>query len=159
MFIGEIEKDEVNKLSEFVNAFPNEPITIYLESGGGSLAYARVFKDMITSHPDVTLVACHFIGSAAFDLFKAFEGKRKMTRLTSGMTHYSYKPFTLDERGKFVYNDANATLKTLKNVRSNSDAKAKRYMNNKEFKKFKKGKDVLFQPDRMEVIFKGVELI
>lgn len=159
LFRGEINFESALDVQDYIDQHPEDRIEFYINSPGGFVSYAKVIQRILENHGNVHLIACSFIGSCAFTLFKDFNGSKGIIDQTGGMMHLKSIAAQLDERGEFTDDGSAMALLSLKSEYKQTKKAAKKYMTAKEFKKFKKGKDVYFQPARMQEIFKGVEVI
>lgn len=151
---GRLGSEIKEKFVDFVNAYSDEHIHITINSTGGGSMHMNTIVGIINSQPQkftVKLIAGY---SAAFDLFRLVKCKREMIQRVIGMTHYSYDSFDMSVNGTFKYDDDEFKHQHYKKDWATQERKvAKQILTKEEYKRFKKGKDVYLDPDRMKQIF------
>lgn len=122
-----------------------------LTSSGGDVGSSDWILYIMNQHKDkTTLIADSFIYSCAFDLFFRFKGHKKLVKGTIGMIHKRYIK---------TYIDSDSILDRLEELRvkelkrlNKKDVKLfnKLKFNEKQLKKYNKGRDVSFSYKKMK---------
>ena len=149
-FSGEINKDSVCDLINFLNDHP-EHVTIYLSSYGGDHHRTDVLIDIINNRSDKTkLIAINYIESSAFRLFFSVKCEKEIKDLTYGCFHQPYQDFTLSSTGLIYDEEEKYKKKRLKKIFQQVLLWAQSIgMNEKEIGKFTAGKDIYFSHGRL----------
>ena len=152
-FADGIHFDKVQPLINFINTTPGD-LTIYINSGGGDTAVAEVLLDIFTENKDrITLVAS-VIYSAAFWIFYAYIGKKRLNDGCTGMWHMEAKDVSMRLDWKPNYTEGDHWKRELKDRLKGELKFANAILTKKEFKRYKRGLDVYFTYKRMKEIFK-----
>ena len=150
--------EETQKLFEFLG---NEgDLTIGINSSGGSGSVAQLLLKALNQNKDrVTLCCLAGVYSSAFYVFAEYEGQKTLTVNTKGMWHYGTWDISIDDRNQPACHEGVAIKKDLKFSKEFMEKIARKYMNEKELKKFKKGEDVFFGYERMRELFPNAEIL
>lgn len=158
-FQDDIEKESVEKLVNFINDF-DEEILLGLHSDGGQSGLSRYLLDVLNINKErITLFAFEFIGSAAFNIFYDFQGRKKMSFGCIGVYHHASKPISVSGKNNVTYFAGRAEQKTMVELWDNTIERGKNFLNDKEMKSLKKNEDVPFSFSRMKEIFPDAEIV
>ena len=149
----------VQMLINFINQNEGRLLVGIQSSGGRSGISQMVLKILNDNAERITLCAVSGVYSAAFEVFKGFQGQKAMTDNTLGMAHYGKNDFNLHTNGRPVYFEDEAVLLQNKKAAPKEVAKAESYMTPSELRRFKKGDEVYFSFDRMKELFPNAEII
>lgn len=149
---GDINQQMLERFTEFYNK-GYEKISISLSTDGGDNWIGEVIIDMINNHPDATLIVQR-AWSTGMAIAVQSKCKKTITSTCTGMYHYSTRQIWINDLGKPAYGSSIDNMKHLPYKKALSEKFARNIMNKKEFKKFKKDKDVYFGYKRMCEIIK-----
>lgn len=149
-----IDKDFLPDFFDFINQ--DGPLTILIESVGGSYSAARLIVNILNTNADrITLIGatCY---SAAFQIFYTAKCKKWLIQGAMGMIHLPYTRVDIDTRKKPVFTEGEYILKNDQFITAEY---VKEFMTKSELRRYKSGKDVYFVFDRMREIFPEAEII
>lgn len=156
-----IENGTVVKIAEFLSRLPVESTHIehfiYLQSRGGECWQSEAIIHMLNkSGLGINLVGFGQLCSCAFDLFFKYNGPKMLTPGTVGMYHHTCIQVDIHENGIPDYTEDKARVKYITGYgKQESDRTMKRLkFTAKEIKRVRSGKDLWFQPNRMEQLLK-----
>ena len=146
---GNIDQEMLDKFVEFLNDTPEEHVTVYLASGGGSAPIAAVLCEIL-SDPRFTLCAYDQISSSAFWLFFKAGCKKRLIHGCEGMMHQMTFTVDLNEKGKPTGQIENTHQDVIDFYAKHSESfMLELNPTSKEKNMFREGFDVMFSPDRM----------
>ncbi len=149
---GSIDQDMLDKFIEFLNDTPEEHVTVYLASGGGSAPIAAVLCEIL-SEPRFTLCAYDQISSSAFWLFFKAGCKKRLIHGCEGMMHQMTFTVELNEKGKPTGQIENTHQDVIDFYAKHSESfMLELNLTSKEKNMFREGFDVMFSPDMMREI-------
>jgi ATP-dependent protease ClpP protease subunit len=155
---GDLEDGQLHEFFYQFNKIDTKThILIYLNSEGGDVGCGQILTDFINEHRDrITLVACGYIFSAAFNLFFECRCKRRISDGTLGMAHFSWATFDLDEGGK-PKEEGDAFL--MEQMKANKNKTVEQFrklgLNQRELKKLRDNKEVYFTTQRLKQLLDG----
>jgi len=154
IFEGRIEFGEgLQKLLDFIGNNEGE-LLIGIDSIGGSATIGELLLNILNLNKErVTLQCLNGVYSTAFYLFAEFEGKKLLAENSKGMWHYGKTTICIDDKGNPFDGEDEVVKSSNKYRKAFSGRIAKKYMNEKELQKFKKGEDVYFGYERMREMF------
>jgi hypothetical protein len=145
-------------LSKFMDSVnhDHQKIIIYLSCTGGEQWVSDIMVDVVNKNPErFEIIGAGHILSAAFCFFFDSRCKKRIMRGTIGMIHQGITDVSLNDNLMPAYSLDIACHKRLKNsyYPDGLDFIKRIGLNKKEIKKYKKGHDVYFQPDRLLELF------
>lgn len=151
IFNAFIDKDSVEKFISFVDANPDQNITLYLTSSGGEEAGMHVLLDVINHDPErFEIYAIERIFSSAFELFFMAKCKRRLAPATIGMCHLSTCEMKMMANGEPAYDGDKALLKADRFRNAGLTALCIELgVSEEDYKMIMKGEDVYFQWDQL----------
>lgn len=152
-FVGILNDDSFNKLSEYLSDHQNETIFITINSGGGVSHLSKILAKMLNDRKDKISLCASGVFSAAFALFYRFEGQRFIVESTLGMYHYPYQTMDMNHNGTPSDAEGMCHKKQIKHTRSVALNFIKNFMTESETKKYQAGSNVYFTFERMKEIF------
>lgn len=152
---GPVDGELTNKIIKFYNELPAESsATIYLQSNGGMLYQEQVIVSLLNKYKSrTTLIGCGNLFSAAFSIFFSAECAKQLLPGTTGMYHFTTIEVRINQKLSCDYTEDIAKRKFMSGwIRENfKDFMKQLPFTKEEREKMLKGKDVYFQPDRMNV--------
>jgi ATP-dependent protease ClpP protease subunit len=151
---GSINLDFIeSKWIPFINENYNDPWTIIIDSGGGSVRCAQMISRDISLKGKDCIVVCGVAYSAAFDIFRLAQNKVLLDGCRA-MCHMEACDVELKQGGGFKNSEDEMIIKNMQGRdRKIAEQIAKDLMNPKEFEKYRKGEDVYFTSSRLKKIF------
>lgn len=156
---GKINEECLEKLITFFNYLDaSDTLFIYLSSTGGMTIIGRAIISFINNNKDRIELACVHAESSAFEIFYKSKCKKFLISPCRGMYHKQWvaDAGVFSDNRKPVYN---SDIAIFNNDKYYDFSYVKEFMNNMEFKKYKKGQDVYFNHQRMIEIFPDVEVL
>ena len=153
----DIGKETVDKLANSINQLKSaEKLFIYFASGGGDIEAIEPFIHIINNNIDIIeIVAYGEIKSSEFEIFFKCMCHRILLNNTLGMYHHSKVTVNINENGTPSTKFDHANKVWTKNLRDQTISFCKGIeMTDKEILEIKQGKDVYFQPKRMQELLK-----
>jgi hypothetical protein len=155
-----LSSDKFHKILDFANDHTGETITWIISCGGGEMALASVFIDLVNSDKENHVIIGSYLYSAAFFIFYNAQCKKKLVSGTVGMFHYPYQKMETTENGKHYYDQDRAMTKNNEEFgRMNTYQWCVQFMTEEELTRFEIPEDVFFTFPRMQQIFPDVETI
>lgn len=151
------DKKMLTKFMEAVNQ-PDEIISIYILSSGGTVAVMEAMLHVISLDPKrFNIVGYSELDSCGFEFYIRAQCKKYLIPGTIGMYHQTCTDICLNDKGKPQYYDGEAYLKRKKKFFYPEMIKFMDQceMTSKEIKRIKNGDDVYFQYDRFLEIEKA----
>lgn len=156
---GRITDEMLLEFIRFNNENPTDEITIVLDSGGGSNYIAMAILDIINNRPNVTLLLFQGLSMAMW-LFCRAKCKKKLANGAFLMWHYTAVSIDVKPDGKPYFNGDENMVKIMRqSFLPWGDAFAKTWLNEKEFKKYKRHNDVYLSYERVKELFPEAEVI
>jgi hypothetical protein len=155
---GTIDDSILTRFLDFYNQNNQDEITIVIDSGGGRVACSNVILSIVNDNPAKFTLLNIGSFSSAFCIFYYAKCKKLLSKGSIGMIHMAMvKDVIVDERGKYPYPSDECNVK---NAIAMSDKRwCRKFMTEKEFSDYKKGKDVYFTFKRMKEIFPAAKTI
>lgn len=145
----------VTSLLNFINHTEGK-LVIGFNSNGGFQGLSRLIVDALNRNADrIELLAHTFVASAAFEIMWLFKGKKTISLGTGGMIHYGSLSVDMNDNCEVFYKSDKCYLKNVHHQKEWREQMAKEVLTTKEFKKFKKGKDIYIGYERMKRIFEN----
>jgi len=156
--VGDIDEDMIYCFTEDYNKLKlDQPVTIYLNTGGGDTSIGDAIIDIINTSPfDITLVAAGYIYSAGFDIFFSSNCKKRILPGTLGMIHFSYAMVDINENGQTSTPHAKFLISEMKNSKANTVERLRELgLTPTELKKVNSNADCFFTTQRLNELLDG----
>lgn len=150
---GKVDDEMLEKFIEMYNTESNNYL-VYFTSTGGSADTANVIVDLINRYAEkTTIIGYRELLSAGFYIFFVSKCKKELDIETLGMWHQGITDISLNDRGTIAYTNHKAVQKLNKTIGYPKcvELATKLGFNDLEMKEFKKGEDVYFLSDRLNV--------
>lgn len=155
---GEVNKELVNQFLEQFNKIKEaSPITIYINSEGGFAGEGDAIIDIINCNAKrITLVACGEIASCGFNIFFETKCKKRILEGTTGMAHFSWASFSLNESGQPTTDEDRFLMNTMKSNKAKTIKKFREMgLNRHEIGKINTNREAYFTYERLKELLDG----
>lgn len=128
--------------------------TVYIDSDGWEVAWSYLMRWLMERY-NVELVFVYYCASSAFDMFYKYKWLKKLISWCHAMCHRTQITVIIKDN----LSSANEWTKAQIDSMKQSAQEPYEFMNKKEKKKFNNWEDVYFDFDRLQDIFKWIEII
>lgn len=156
---SQIDKELLNKFLEFANNNIEENWTIVIYTVGGTNVFAKSILHIINQRKDKVSIICNEAYSAGFCILYGAKCKKYLTQDCRGMIHMRSADINMQPTGKPSYTEDRCLIKNWKHHKSEDYNWIKKFMTDKEIKRYKRGNDIFFTFKRMKEIFPDAEII